>query len=330
MPTQWKYCANAGFFGLRRDRFTQYQPQRSLTEKLALVSGIDGVTGVELKYPADLEDAANARSLLDEHKLELSAVNVDIKDASYFRYGALSARSDDARERAIGLLKEGMDVAADFGVNRVTTCSLADGYDYAFQMDHGEAWKRLIASVAEAAGHRRDVDLLLEYQKHEPHAHIMLETVGKLLHLFAEVDAENVGANLDVGHAFAAQESPAESAALLASGGRLRYIHTNDNTGDGGDWDMISGATHFWDWLELVFTLRRVGYDGWLGGDIAPKHMAPEEAYRVNFLMIERMTHMVERIGMGTLTEMVEADGKTGALFDLLTSKLMTEDGSSS
>lgn len=318
----WNYCANASFFGLRRDRFTQYQPQRSLEEKLELIAGIDGVTGVELKYPADLEDPGEVKSLLESHGLAPAAVNVDIKDAAHFRHGALAASDEAARSRAVGLLKEGMDLAADLGAGRVTTCSLADGFDYAFQVDHSAAWDRLVASVSDAAGHRADVDLLLEYQKHEPHAHIMLDTAGKLLHLFARVNAPNLGANLDVGHAFAASESPAESASLLASEGRLRYIHTNDNPGDGGDWDMVSGASHFWEWLELLFTLRKVGYKGWLGGDIAPKHMAPDDAYRANFRMIDRMTSLLDRIGMDRLSERVSRDGGTADTFDLLTSFL--------
>ena len=71
MPTQWKYCANAGFFGLRRDRFTQYQPQRSLAEKLVLISGIEGVTGVELKYPADLGDAGDIATFPFDPELEV-------------------------------------------------------------------------------------------------------------------------------------------------------------------------------------------------------------------------------------------------------------------
>jgi hypothetical protein len=191
---EWKFCANAGFFGLRRDRFTQYQPARTLAEKLELIAGIDCVTGVELKYPVDFHDPRTTASLLDGNGLELSAVSVDIKDAAHFRFGALSASAPDARARAVGLLKEGMDAAAEFGAGRVTTCSLADGFDYAFQVDHTAAWVRLVESAREAAGHRADVNLLFEYQKHEPHAHIMLDTVGKLLHLIAEAGAVNMGA----------------------------------------------------------------------------------------------------------------------------------------
>jgi xylose isomerase len=300
-----RFCVNSGFFGLRRDRFTQYQPDRTLDEKFAMISRVRGITGVELKYPLDFKDPALVRKLLDDTGLVCAAVNVDIKDATHFRHGALSAPDPAARRRAVALLHEGMDLAADLGANLVSTCPLADGHDYPFQVDHGAAWGRFIESAASAAAHRPDVRLALEFQPHEPHARIMLSDVGKVLHVCAEAGCANLGANFDVGHSFAAYESPAESAALLASKGRLFYLHSNDNTGDGGDWDMISGTVHFWHWLELLHTLGRIGYDGWIGGDITVKHMGPEDAYDANTRMLERMAALVERMGPDTIDRLV-------------------------
>ena len=319
---EWKFSANAGFFGLRRDRFVQYQPDRSLEEKVELVAQVEGVEGIELKYPADFQDLGLVKRLLETHGLCISAVNVDIKDVEHFRYGALSASRTEARARAVTLLREGMDVAAELGVELVTTCPLADGYDYPFQIDYVTAWGHFIDTVKAAVTHRSDVKLLLEYQPHEPHAKVLLNNVGKVLHVCAEVGVPNLGANLDVGHSFAAGESPAEAAALLAGKGRLFYIHTNDNTGDGGDWDMVSGSVHFWDWLELLHTLHRVGYGGWLGGDIAPKHMGPVEAYRSNFLLIRRMTDLLHRLGMEKITELVQKEGHIGETYEFLSSFL--------
>lgn len=321
----WKFCVNAGFFGRRRDRFTEYQPDRTLAEKFDLISRIEGIEGVELKYPGDLKDVAFAKTLLGDHDLACSAVNVDIKDAAHFRYGALSAAAKKARDKAIALLREGMDAAADLGANLVSTCPLAEGYDYPFQIDYSDAWGHFIESVAAVASHRKDVNLALEYQPHEPHSRILLGNVGKILHLCAAVDRPNVGANLDVGHSFAALESPAESAALLAGKKRLFYVHTNDNTGDGGDWDMISGTVHFWHWLELLFTLDRSGYTGWMGGDIAPKQFGPVEAFDANTRMIRRMIRLLDRIGPEKLETRIKQDGNTAETYNYL-SKILIPD----
>jgi len=321
---KWKFSVNAAFLGKRHDRFTQYQPERPLEDKIRLAAQIDGVEGVELKYPKDFNDINQIKILLDEHGLACSAVNVDIKDAAYFRFGALSNTDPDKRRMAISLLREGMDTAVEMGIDLVSTCPLADGYDYPFQIDYSDAWEYFIESIKAVASHRRDVRLALEFQPHEPHARIMLSNVGILLHVLDEVAMNNVGANLDIGHSFAALETPAESVALLARKGRLFYMHTNDNTGDGGDWDMISGSIHFWHWLELLLTLDRVGYEGWLGADINPKHMRPEQAFAANNRMIRNMIDLLNRLGPDKLAEMVRENGNTGQIYDYLGKQLMS------
>jgi xylose isomerase len=278
------------------------------------------VTGIELKYPADFGDVQLVQRLLSDHGLTLVAVNVDIKDAQYFLHGALSSPDLAARRYAVALLQEGMEIAAELGTNLVTTCPLADGYDYPFQLDFRAAWERFIESAHAVAAHRSDVRFCLEYQPHEPHAQILLNNVGKVLHVCAAVGLPNIGANLDVGHSFAALESPAEAAALLASQNRLFYVHTNDNTGDGGDWDMISGSVHFWHWLDLLFTLDRLGYSGWLGGDIVPKQMNAKAAYSTNTRMVQRMAALLDQIGPDKIATL-QANGVNPAeMYDLLSS----------
>ena len=321
----WKFSVNSGFLGRRRDRFTEYQPDRTLEEKFNLIKQISDIEGIELKYPADLKDLRLAKRLLEESGLACSAVNVDIKDAAYFRYGALSTQSKGGRDQAISLLKGSMDMASELDAELVTTCPVADGFDYPFQIDYASAWDRLIESIREVVSYRKNVKLALEFQPHEPHAKILLSNVGKILHVCAEVGLPNLGANLDIGHSFAAGESPAESATLLAGKGRLFYIHTNDNTGDGGDWDMISGTVHFWHWLELLYTLDRVGYDGWLGGDVTSKHIGPVEAFDTNTRMIQRMVQLVDRMGTEKIASLVKKDGGIAETFNYLSQCLIEE-----
>ncbi len=319
----WKLSANLAFFGLQRDRYTQYQPPRTLGEKIDLASQIPGVSGVELKYPFDLEDPPQARRLLEDKGLALSAVNVDIKDGTLFRYGALSAASSETRRQAVARLREGMDIAAAMGTDLVTTCPLADSYGYPFQIDYTAAWARLIEAVREVASYRQDVRLVLEYQPHDLQAHPLLNNVGKMLHICAEVALPNFGANLDIGHSFAGGESPAEAIALLAGKGRLFYIHTNDSTGDGGDWDMLSGSMHLWHWLEILYTLDRVGYQGWLGADIITAQMDPVPAFGANTRLLQRMRRALERLGPEKLTELVQRDGNTAETFDWLSERIL-------
>jgi xylose isomerase len=323
-----RMSANAVFFGRRMDRFTEYQPHRNLAEKLELIARIPGITGVELKYPVDFDQPGLIRGLLDRHGLAVSAVNVDMKDAHWFRHGAFSNRSPESRDRCVDMVARAMDHAAELGAAIVSTCPLFDGYDYPFQLDYTRAWERCVDSVQRAAAHRRDICLVLEYQAHEPHSHILVHNVGAVLHLCSEVNAPNLGANLDVGHALAAQDSPAEAACLLHRKGLLRYVHYNDNTGEGGDWDMISGTVHYWHWVELLYTLEKLGYDGWMSGDIAPKHIDPLLAYRANASMLQSMIALLERVGMETIDALVDTEGGFAEVFTRLAT-VMTPGGPS-
>ena len=99
-------------------------------------------------------------------------------------------------------------------------------------------------------------------------------------------------------------------------------MHSNDNTGEGGDWDMISGSVHFWHWLELLYTLERVGYEGWMGADVTCKHFGPVEAFRANTLMIKRMTGLLDRINPERINELIRQEGKTAELYEYLSSFL--------
>jgi xylose isomerase len=151
---------------------------------------------------------------------------------------------------------------------------------------------------------------------------ILLNNVGAVLHLCAEAALPNLGVNLDVGHSFAALEAPAQSAVLLAGKGRLFYVHANDNTGEGGDWDMLSGSVHFWHWVEFLLTLDAVAYDGWISADIMPKFGTAQQFYATHVRMIRRMCRLIEATGTEQLRAMVRESGNTPAIYDLLTRTL--------
>ena len=89
---------------------------------------------------------------------------------------------------------------------------------------------------------------------------------------------------------------------------------------------MISGAVHFWDWLELLYTLDRVGYDGWLGADLAAKHFGPVSAFQTNTLMLQRMTALIERIGADNIAALLRKEGNPPDVFAYLSSFLVNAD----
>ena len=82
---------------------------------------------------------------------------------------------------------------------------------------------------------------------------------------------------------------------------------------------MVSGTVHFWGWLELLLTLREVGYEGWMGGDICAKHFGPVDAFQLNCTLISRFDKILDRVGVDRLTELRDTPGNTKEVFELLT-----------
>ena len=51
-----KLAAITAFLGGQKNRYMQYEPNRSLEEKMAVAAGIEKLDGLELCYPADFAD----------------------------------------------------------------------------------------------------------------------------------------------------------------------------------------------------------------------------------------------------------------------------------
>lgn len=316
-----RYSINAGFLGRQGDRFFQYQPDRSLAEKLKLAAQIPGLDGVELKYPADLQDVVETKRLLRDLELTVAAVNINLKGPIKWRYGSLTSVRPEIRADAVRDLKIALDIAAELGTDLVTCCPVADGHDYPFEMDYTLAWERFIEGIRQAALHRRDVRLSLEYQPNDPLVSILLRDAGRALYCCLATGLPNVGVTLDIGHSLAAGETPAEAICLLAREGRLFYIHTDDNTRD-ADWDLISGTVNFWHFIEALYYLDRVGYAGWLGADIFARRVDPVEGFTANLRMLQRMVAFAERLDREKMTALMSREGNPHEVFAYLCSFL--------
>ena len=131
------------FFGRLRDRFCEYGQPLTLAEKLQHASGVPGVEGVELIFPDEVREPSEVRPDLDRLGLEVAAVNVNLKGERAFERGALSSPDAGVRAHAVELLCEGKRLARDLGTTRITCAPLADGYDYAFQVDYRHVWSRM-------------------------------------------------------------------------------------------------------------------------------------------------------------------------------------------
>jgi len=312
----FEYSIILAFMGQLKDRFSFYQKERTVEEKFALVSQVEGVSGVEVVYPNELSDVAQVKDLLKKYNLRLTAVNVNLKGDPRWHQGALTSRDKATRQEAVQWLKQGMDIAAELGSFLVTVCPLADGYDYPFEIDYVRAWRDFIQAVRAAAEHRDDVRLSLEYKQSEPRARVMLSNASKSLYALSQIDLANVGVTLDMGHALYAGESCAEAVALLADAGKLFLVHGNDNYRN-WDWDLIPGSVNLWDLIESTYYLRKMGYNGVITFDVFPARLDPVKTMQTSLRMYRLAESLIDQIGMDTLAHSIESGDvlQTMALF---------------
>ncbi len=323
MATALKFAAILSFMGQQRDRFQVFGPAYTLAEKIARLAQVEGCGAAEIVYPHEFEDVAQTRHLLTDYGLVCSSVNVNIKAEPIFHMGSLTSPNADVRARAVQYLKTGMDIAAEMGCNLVTCCPLGDGHDYSFQMDYTDAWGWFVEGIRSAAQYRADVRLSLEYKPSETRVRTILGTAAAALHVCDLVGLPNVGVTIDVGHALYAPETPALAIAQLAHAGRLYLVHINDNLRN-WDWDLVPGSVNWWDWVETLLYLDRVGYDNWLVSDVMPARLDAVQVLTAVGRSIRRARNLIARVDQEVLWAAIRRNDALAA-FDLFYAALQLD-----
>jgi xylose isomerase len=294
-----RISTHLGYFGSGGDRYNLagYQEAVPPLERIRRVSQVQGLTGVELNYPALVseETVDDVKAALQETGLVVSNVSLNVWGAGKWGLGSLTHPEPAIRADAIELMKRGMAVAKAVGSPLVSFWPGQDGFDYPFETDYLAAVDWFVAGLREVAASDRHVRICLEYKPKEPRTHLLLDTAGRSMWLIGKVNAPNVGVLLDLGHAFYAYENVAQSAALLHREGLLDLIHFSDNYGE-WDWDMIPGTVRFWEHLELIFWLRELKYDKWYSIDIMMPRGDPVQACQQSVTNIQRLYRLAEKL----------------------------------
>ena len=308
MSKKMKYAAALIPWAGAGDRFlaSGYREALPVRDRILKAAGLGILDGLELRYPSEVnpETASDILSILDDTGLALSALAVPISGESIFGKGTLTARDRRVRQTAVRRVKEGMDLCAHLGGDRVIFFLGQDGCDYAFQVDFEDAWNWMVECLGEIASYRQDIKVCVEYKPFEPRRHIFYANVGSALYLMERVDAANLGVLFDTGHAFLAGETLGESVYLLHRENRLFYVHFNDNY-RGFDDDLVVGSVHFLPFLEAVYWLKRVDYQGWVSLDLFPYREDAEVSVKQSIQFLKEIDAMVDAYGMEAMTELV-------------------------
>jgi xylose isomerase len=306
-----------GTLGKYSDRFHTYQPARDLSERLQIASTIARTDGIEPVYPQDLGHDGEHVGAVKASGFAVSAVNVNLKGEDIFRAGSFTNPDSGVRRRAIAYIKRGMDLAVELGTDMISVCPLIDGSDHAFHVDHLDQWRWTIDAFGEAAAHRDDVRVSIEYKAYEVRNRIVLPSMGRTLHLCDRVGAKNLGVTMDLGHALIENECAAAELVAAHEAGRLFYVHFNDNDRN-ADWDMPVGSVNLWDTLEALWYMDRVGYDGWIAYDVFTRAGDAAEAIAHTFETMDDLRSLLVKIGPDRLKTMVATGDSARTTRDLI------------
>jgi len=292
-----KFGAGLWIFGGARDRFAVYRNPPSFSDQLKMACRVPGLRGVELQYPRHFEKESPEAigKLVQDAGLEVIAVQPDIFRDPVFRQGALSGPDPSIRRRAVDICLGAADAARRVGAPCMAMWPGQEGFDYTFQVDHVALWERALTTLGAIADGARDLRIAVEYKLKEPRQKSLFGTAAQTLAAIQEVGRANLGVLLDFGHSLMAKESPAQTAALLLRCGKLFHVHLNDCYRETDD-DLMVGAAHVFETVELLHYLTRLGYQGWLSLDTVAFREDPVAAATASARALERLSGLASRI----------------------------------
>jgi len=305
MSSPLKCALITAFVSKTKDRFHDYNQDRTLEERLALVSTIEGMSGVEVIVPYEAKDPLRLKALLSQYRLQIAAINVNVKAEPEFRNGGLTSTDPAVRARAVQFIKEAKDFAQAAGADKVTCCPLGDGYEFAFQCDYARMWRYLVETFGEAGSYKPEIPLFIEYKPSETRGRCFVDTAAKTLCLLNDIGIREMGITVDFGHSKYGQENPAEVVALLANSCYPYYIHINDNNAR-WDWDFMVATHNFLEYVEFLFYLQEYGYRDFLTSDTSPTRWDIRGTFEINTRMSRKIWSLLEGLDRKEFTRLIQ------------------------
>ncbi len=312
-----KYACITGSMGNRCDRFMSvgYKDNNTAEDRIRGLAGVKALQAVELCYNPDGDendevDAKKIKAMCDKYKVKVSGVNAPLNGNKIFGFGSLTNTNPEYRAKAIQWCKETCDFCRVVGGEFVNLWMGEDGFDYSFQTDYTKQWDLMVEAVREICDYAPDLKIALEFKLREPRNRCTLDTAGSTLLLAKDVDRPNVGLTVDLGHVFQAGQNIAQVVEMCANHGMLYNLHVNDNYGSWDD-DMMVGSVRYVEFIELCYSLRKIGYQGWTSVDIFPFREDPFRAAEESIEMMKIFDDAVDKIGTDKIEECIRSTDAT-------------------
>ena len=314
MGSKIKYSAIIGSLGQTSDRFmkcgykdpaldqVEFPDVIKALEKTGVLDGAD----LYQSPTGPLSDPDVVNGILSGAGMTASSVLPLVFGERRWQKGSISAADADIREQAMTLIRQNIDFNAKLMGNPSVNLWLGqDGFDYPFQTNYTKQWDWLVKNIRELADYDPSVRLTLEGKIREPRNRCLIDTTMTALLIAEEVGRDNVGVAIDTGHVFYAQQSVAQNIEIAAKYGRLFMMHANDNYNLWDD-DMMVGALRLTEYIEMFYSLRKVGYEGFVSVDIFPYRENQYDATEQSVLNMKKYDEAIDRIGFDRIGELIE------------------------
>lgn len=293
-----KYAIILGNLGNTRDRFCQgYKVNPSSEEMLAMaLERMPHIQGIELVGTWDIrpDNVKDMKKRLDDAGVACASIIPDTFANPVFGRGSITSINAAVRQQALDYLRQMSEVALEMNCGIVNLWLGQDGYDYLLATDYDTERNWLTENTRAVATEFPTLRYALEYKPKEPRNFSYHARMADTILAAKETGCSNVGITIDTGHSFYSGENVAEAVVLAKRAGNLLYhMHFNDNHGSWDD-DMIVSNVHFTVYIELLFWLKKTGYNGWISMDQYPYREDAVDAISESILWVKKYEQIVD------------------------------------
>lgn len=276
----------------------------NLLVALRSIGDIDGVDYIDLNYPEHFADydIDVIKATMVEHGLGCNAVNLRFRDK--FINGEFGSLDETITREAVKLCREAAGICRKLGGNQMIIWLGFDGFDYSFQINYVDYWKRIVKVFQEVCEYSA-VPVSIEYKPYEERAHAFIDSFGTTVSILQDVNKENLGVTLDFCHMLMKKENPAFAAAWLLERGKLYNVHLNDGEGSTDDGLMV-GTVNFWKTVEIMYYLKKYNFQGVIYFDTFPKREKAAEECEANIRMCCKIEDMIDTYGLDKIGKVIE------------------------
>jgi sugar phosphate isomerase/epimerase len=309
-----KYSAIIGSLGQTSDRFMKCGYKDPAVDNVEFPDVIKNLEKMGVLQGADLyqaptgplADPDTVNEILTKSGFVASSVLPLVFGERRWQKGSISAADADVRNQAMQLIKQNIDFNAKLVGNPSVNLWLGqDGFDYPLQTNYSKQWDYLIKNIRDLADYNPNIKLTLEGKIREPRNRCLVDTTMTALMMCMEIDRPNVGVAIDTGHVFQSQQNVAQNIEVAARFNKLFMMHANDNYNLWDD-DLIVGSLRVVEFIEIFYSLRKVGYEGFVSVDIFPYREDQYEATRQSVLNMQKFDSAIDLIGFNRLGELIE------------------------